>query len=82
MNTYRGLDNEQHAIPEPSMDPPEPELETRDCPRCERPDAFMVDLEWGAGYCGACDYYGAVDIEEFDTHEGDDALQRVKEEGR
>ena len=52
------------TLPARDPSPPEPELETRDCPRCERMDAFMVDREWGAGYCGACDHYGPVDIEE------------------
>ena len=44
------------------------DLDLRDCPKCERTDSFEVDREWGAGYCGACDYYGAVEPE--DDEEG------------
>ena len=66
------------TLPPRDASPPEPQLETRDCPKCERMDAFMVDLSFGRGYCGACGHEGEVDIEEW---EGDDEISRGRDAG-
>ena len=69
------------ALPPRDASPPEPQLETRDCPRCQRMDAFMVDLSFGRGYCGACDHEAEVDIKERDTYEGDDEISHGRDAG-